>query len=95
MSEKQAIHGQKLIRKYHRQLPPDLLQTALGSTLGSIGAPTVPAGAPPTEVPPDTCLLALKVALTEGEDGFSTPEREAALSTLAAAIERAAAYAAD
>jgi len=51
LSPKQAVHGQKLIRKYHRQLPADLLQAALGST----GAPPVPVGAPPTEVPPD-CL---------------------------------------
>ena len=31
LSPKQAVHGQKLIRKYHRQLPADLLQTALGT----------------------------------------------------------------
>ena len=31
LSPKQAVHGQKLIRKYHRQLPADLLQAALGS----------------------------------------------------------------
>ncbi len=55
LSPKQAVHGQKLIRKYHRQLPADLLQAALGSTLGSIGAPPVPVGAPPTGIPPD-CL---------------------------------------
>ncbi len=30
LSPKQAVHGQKLIRKYHRQLPADLLQAALG-----------------------------------------------------------------
>ena len=52
LSPKQAVHGQKLIRKYHRQLPADLLQAALGSALGSIGAPPVPVGAPPTGIPP-------------------------------------------
>jgi len=31
LSPKQAVHGQKLIRKYHRQLPADLLQAALGT----------------------------------------------------------------
>ena len=31
LSPKQAVHGQKLIRKYHRQLPADLLQAALGN----------------------------------------------------------------
>jgi len=51
LSPKQAVHGQKLIRKYHRQLPTDLLQSALGST----GAPPTPVGVPPTEVPPG-CL---------------------------------------
>ena len=54
LSPKRAVHGQKLIRKYHRQLPADLLQAALGSTaLNAFGA--VPVGAPPTEVPPG-CL---------------------------------------
>ena len=31
LSPKQAVHGQKLVRKYHRQLPADLLQAALGT----------------------------------------------------------------
>jgi len=30
LSQKQAEHGRKLVRKYHRQLPADRLQRALG-----------------------------------------------------------------
>jgi hypothetical protein len=43
LSPKQAVHGQKLIRKYHRQLPADLLQVALGTTSLDVSEPSEPA----------------------------------------------------
>jgi hypothetical protein len=58
LSPKQAVHGQKLIRKYHRQLPADLLQAALGST----GDSPVPVGDPPTDIPSAPANLAPGIA---------------------------------
>jgi len=50
LTPKQAVHGQKLIRKYHRQLPADLLQAALGE-----GTACPPSGGAPVSdpAPPD------------------------------------------
>ena len=62
LSPKQAVHGQKLIRKYHRQLPADLLQTALG-TADTICPPMD--GCLPTPAPYDAAETTARKLWTE------------------------------
>ena len=69
LSPKQAVHGQKLIRKYHRQLPADLLQAALGTA----EVPIIPQDASepsgecclPTPAPYDAAETAARKLWTE------------------------------
>jgi hypothetical protein len=65
LSPKQAVHGQKLIRKYHRQLPADLLQAALGTA----EVPIIPQ---PSENPSDSPLSTLHSPVPDiGPDAVS------------------------
>ncbi len=62
LSPKQAVHGQKLIRKYHRQLPADLLQAALGNA-DTVCPPMD--GCFPTPAPYDAAETAARKLWTE------------------------------